>query len=147
MTLKIKTKTIFCHIKALKYHLNQCLDYPINTVSSETTVKIPWAKCSPKESMLKLPDVSFNNYSTAHPRYLFTANPFIKNHYEATFCLLDGRQCFLLPFIFIKILHENKNMKHMHIYMSLRVKAALAKTIWIWYHGLKTNKSRNVKNF
>lgn len=83
-------------------------EYPIKTVNSKTTVKIPWAKSSPTESMLKLPDVLFNNYSTTHPRYLFTANSFIKNQYQATFCVLDGQQCFLLPFIFIKILHEKK---------------------------------------
>lgn len=112
MTLKIKTKTIFCHVKALKYHLSQCLDYPKYGVNSETTVKIPRAKCSSKESMLKLPDVSFNNYSTSHPRYLFIANSFIKYYYQATFCLLDGQQCFLLPFIFIKILYENKTRMH-----------------------------------
>lgn len=57
MTLKIKTKTTSCHVKALKYHLNR-LDYPINTVNSKTTVEIPWAKCSPKQSTSKLPNIS-----------------------------------------------------------------------------------------
>lgn len=27
--------SIFCHLKALKDHLNQCLDYPINTANGE----------------------------------------------------------------------------------------------------------------
>lgn len=37
---KDKTKTLFCHLKALMDHLNECLDYPINTVNSKTTVKV-----------------------------------------------------------------------------------------------------------
>lgn len=48
-------------------HLNQSWDNYINTVNSETAVKVPWAKCFPTESMLKLPEVSFNNYSATQP--------------------------------------------------------------------------------
>lgn len=63
MSLKIKLKQFFCHLKALKDHLNQCLDYPINAINKETTVKllfVPPAKCFLEELMLKLLEVSFN---------------------------------------------------------------------------------------
>lgn len=64
---KDKTKTLFCHLKALMDHLNECLDYPIDTINSKTTVKVPWTKCFPTESMLKFSEVSINNYSTMNP--------------------------------------------------------------------------------
>lgn len=51
----------------------------------ETTVQVPWAKCSPTESTLKLPEVSFNNPSSTHPRYLIATNcsfrAIIKQHF------------------------------------------------------------------
>lgn len=58
---KDKTKTFFCHLKALIYLLHECLEDPINTVNSKTTAKVPWTQCFPTESMLKFSEVSINN--------------------------------------------------------------------------------------
>lgn len=49
---KDKPKTIFffSHSQAFNNHVNRCLDYPVNTVNSETTVKVPQMIYFPAES-------------------------------------------------------------------------------------------------
>lgn len=70
----------FCHLQTLTVIWTTLQIVQTNT---ETKAKVPRATFPSRTMILKLPEVSFNNYSASLQDKLFTVSMLIKNHYQA----------------------------------------------------------------